>query len=78
MAGEQNRKSRAQNAAVGEFAPDRPGLEVWCRSRYNEHQKPFVFDAKGRLIAHYEMDKVAPKGWTRPCRCGILIASQTK
>jgi hypothetical protein len=53
-----------QNAAVGEFDLDRPGLEIWCRSRFNEHQKPFVFDAQGNLIAHYEMDDVAPEGWT--------------
>jgi hypothetical protein len=53
-----------QNAAVGEFDPARPGLEIWCRSRFNEHQKPFVFDAQGQLIANYEMDDVAPDGWT--------------
>jgi len=53
-----------QNAAVGEFDPDTPGLEVWCRSRFNEHQKPFVFDAHGNLIAQYEMDDVAPADWT--------------
>lgn len=53
-----------QNAAVGNFDPERDGLEVWCRSRYNEHQKPFVFDAQGRLVADWEMDDVAPKGWT--------------
>jgi 5-hydroxyisourate hydrolase-like protein (transthyretin family) len=53
-----------QNAAVGEFSKDHSGLEIWCRSRYNTHQKPFVFDSKGKLIAEYEMDKVAPKGWT--------------
>jgi hypothetical protein len=53
-----------QNAAVGDFDPNRPGLEVWCRSRYNKHQKPFVFDAQGQLIADYEMDDVAPKAWT--------------
>lgn len=53
-----------QNAAVGEFDADSPGLEVWCRSRFNEHQKPFVFDAQGKLIAQYEMDNVAPEGWT--------------
>jgi hypothetical protein len=53
-----------QNAALGDFDPERPGLEVWCRSRYNHHQKPFVFDAQGQLIADYEMDDVAPKGWT--------------
>ena len=53
-----------QNAAVGDFDLDRPGLEVWCRSRYNEHQKPFVFDAEGTLIATYQMDDVAPASWT--------------
>ena len=53
-----------QNAAVGEFDLKRGGLEIWCRSRYDEHQKPFVFDARGNVIADYEMDKVAPEGWT--------------
>ncbi|MBP8127977.1 MAG: hypothetical protein KA184_00235 [Candidatus Hydrogenedentes bacterium] len=53
-----------QNAAVGEFDPGRAGLEVWCRSRFDTHQKPFVFDARGKLIARYEMDNVAPEGWT--------------
>jgi len=37
---------------------------VWCRSRYNTHQKPFVFDAAGRKVFDYAMDDVAPKGWT--------------
>lgn len=53
-----------QNAAIGEFDLSRPGLEIWCRSRYNTHQKPFVFDARGELVSSYEMDKVAPQGWT--------------
>lgn len=53
-----------QNAAVGRFDPARPGMQIWCRSRYDEHQKPFVFDAQGNLIADWEMDDVAPKGWT--------------
>lgn len=53
-----------QNAAIGDFDPQRPGLEVWCRSRYQKHQKPFVFDAQGQRIANYQMDDVAPKGWT--------------
>lgn len=59
-AGEQE----AQNAAVGEFDLGREGLEIWCRSRYDVHQKPFVLDANGNLINRYEMDDVAPKGWT--------------
>jgi hypothetical protein len=58
------RHQEPQNAAVGRFDPSRPGLEIWCRSRYNEHQKPFVFDSAGELIANYEMDDVAPEGWT--------------
>ncbi|NND71113.1 MAG: hypothetical protein HKN43_06010 [Rhodothermales bacterium] len=53
-----------QNAVVGDFDTTRPGLEVWCRSRDEIHQRPFVFDAQGRLISQYEMDTVAPKGWT--------------
>lgn len=53
-----------QNGAVGEYDLEHPGLEVWCRSRFNAHQKPFVFDAQGKLLAHYEMDDVAPEGWT--------------
>lgn len=53
-----------QNAAIGDFDPDRPGLEIWCRSRNQEHQKPFVFDANGELINKYKMDRVAPTNWT--------------
>ena len=53
-----------QNAAIGDFDPKRPGLEIWCRSRYNENQKPFVFDAQGQLISNYEMEDVAPLWWT--------------
>ncbi|MHC4443228.1 MAG: rhamnogalacturonan lyase family protein [Planctomycetota bacterium] len=63
-----------QNAAIGEFDIKRPGLEIWCRSRYEEHQKPFVFDARGKLINHYKMDHVAPKGWTvRGVECIFTI-----
>jgi len=58
------RRQEPQNAAVGDFDPHRPGLEIWCRSRYDEHQKPFVFDAQGKVIAEYEMDQVAPPDWT--------------
>ena len=53
-----------QNAAIGEFAPAQPGMELWCRSRFDEHQKPFVFDAQGKLLSQYAMDDVAPEGWT--------------
>jgi hypothetical protein len=53
-----------QNAAVGEFCLDSPGLEIWCRSRHNTDQMPFVFDAGGRLIASWKMTDVAPANWT--------------
>ena len=59
-----NERQEPQNAAVGEFDLSRPGLEIWCRSRYNTHQKPWVFDSRGEIIADYELDDVAPKGWT--------------
>ncbi len=58
------KKQEPQNAAIGDFDLNRPGLEIWCRSRYPKHQKPFVFDSQGQLIANYEMDNVAPRGWT--------------
>ncbi len=59
-----HKRQEPQNAAVGEFDPNRPGLEIWCRSRYNTHQKPWVMDATGKVVAAWEMSKVAPKGWT--------------
>jgi hypothetical protein len=57
-------RQEPQNAAVGEFDPARPGLEIWCRSRYNEHQRPWVHSARGEIIASWAMDDVAPDGWT--------------
>jgi hypothetical protein len=53
-----------QNAAIGNFAPHRRGLEIWCRSRFNRNQKPFVFDYRGRLITQYELRDRAPEGWS--------------
>lgn len=53
-----------QNAALGDFDADRPGLEIWCRSRHDQHQQPWVLDAHGEVLASYEMADVAPKGWT--------------
>jgi hypothetical protein len=38
--------------------------QVWCRSRFNTDQRPFVFDADGRLIAAYRLDDHTPPGWT--------------
>ncbi len=59
-----HKRQEPQNAAVGRFDPKRKDLQVWCRTRYNEHQKPFVLDAEGKLVGEYRMDEVAPKGWT--------------
>jgi len=59
-----HRRQEPQNAAVGEFDAQRAGLEIWCRSRYDTHQKPWVLDARGEVIASYAMDEVAPSGWT--------------
>lgn len=58
------KRQEPQNAAVGDFDLKKPGLEVWARSRYKENQKPFVFDAQGKLIRNYKMERVAPEGWT--------------
>ncbi|MGQ9589130.1 MAG: FG-GAP-like repeat-containing protein [Planctomycetota bacterium] len=57
-------RQEPQNAAVGEFDLGRQGLEIWCRSRYDTHHKPWVFDANGKVIASYELSKTAPSGWT--------------
>lgn len=57
-------RQEPQNAAVGRFRPGSEKLFIWCRSRYNTHQKPFVFDAAGTKVFDYAMDDVAPKGWT--------------
>ena len=53
-----------QNAAIGRFKTGSIEFFIWCRSRYNEHQRPFVFDARGTKVFDYEMDDVAPAGWT--------------
>lgn len=59
-----NKRQEPQNAAVGEFSLKHPGLEIWCRSRFNTHQKPWVLDAQGQIIAAYDMVACAPQGWT--------------
>jgi len=53
-----------QNAAVGRFKAGSDEIFIWCRSRYDEHQKPFVLDSQGNKIFDYKMDDVAPKDWT--------------
>ena len=58
------KRQEPQNAAVGEFSLAHPGLEIWCRSRYNQHQKPWVMSAKGEIISTWDMDEKSPEGWT--------------
>ncbi len=58
------KKQEPQNAAVGRFKAGSDEIFIWCRSRYNEHQKPFVFNSSGKKIFDYKMDDLAPKGWT--------------
>jgi len=53
-----------QNATLGRYRAGSNEIFIWCRSRYNQHQKPFVFDSEGNLTSHYEMDAVAPEDWT--------------
>jgi len=57
-------RQEPQNAAVGEFSLEHDGLEIWCRSRFNTHQKPWVLDARGDVISSYHMVDCAPDGWT--------------
>jgi hypothetical protein len=58
------KRQEPQNAAVGRFKPGSEEIFIWCRSRYNQHQKPFVFNASGKVVFDYKMDDVAPAGWT--------------
>lgn len=58
------KRQEPQNAAVGRFKAGSDEVFIWCRSRYNEHQKPFVFDSSGKMVFEYAMDDAAPKGWT--------------
>ncbi len=60
----ENNRQEPQNAGVGNFDTNLLGLEIWCRSRYDTDQKPWVFDSNGNIIANYEMKDVAPPDWT--------------
>lgn len=53
-----------QNAAVGNFDPTRLGLEIFCRSRFNFDQRPWVLDANGSVIAEWIMNNKKPAGWS--------------
>lgn len=59
-----HKRQEPQNAAIGKFDPARRGLQIWCRSRYDTHQKPWVLDSEGNVIADYELSNVAPPDWT--------------
>ncbi|MBW3598241.1 MAG: VCBS repeat-containing protein [Planctomycetes bacterium] len=58
------RRQEPQNAAVGRFKKGADEIFIWCRSRYNEHQKPFVFDSRGEVVFDYALDDFSPDGWT--------------
>jgi len=58
------KKQEPQNAAVGRFREGSDEIFIWCRSRHNRHQRPFVFDSAGAKIFDYKMDDAAPRGWT--------------
>ncbi|HDQ46351.1 MAG TPA: hypothetical protein ENN17_12780 [bacterium] len=62
-----NQNFEPQNVAAGNFDPDRPGREIWNRSRFEGQngfsQHPWVYDATGNLIAHYRTDAVLPAGF---------------
>ena len=58
------RRQEPQNTAVGRFREGSEETFVWCRTRYNTHQKPFVLDSTGAKIFDYAMDDAAPPGWT--------------
>ncbi|MEZ6189933.1 MAG: hypothetical protein R3C45_01405 [Phycisphaerales bacterium] len=58
------RRQEPQNMAVGRFKPGSDALYIWCRSRHNRSQKPFVFDAFGNLVTHYHLDDIAPADWS--------------
>lgn len=58
------REQEPQNAVIGRFREGSDAVFIWCRSRYNRHQKPFVFDADGKVAFEYAMDDVKPEGWT--------------
>jgi len=58
------RRQEPQNTAVGRFKHGSDTLYIWCRSRHNRGQRPFVFDALGNLAARYNLDDVAPADWS--------------
>ncbi len=47
--------------AIGEFAPERAGLEIMARSACANH--PWVMGADGAIIATWNVADTAPEGW---------------
>lgn len=47
--------------AVGNFDPDKSGLEIFCRSACG--RAPWVIDASGNIIADWVVDDTKPAGW---------------
>ena len=45
------KRQEPQNAAIGRFSKDSDEVFIWCRSRYPEHQKPFVFSSSGQVVS---------------------------
>jgi hypothetical protein len=57
------KRQEPQNAAIGRFRAGSEEIFIWCRSRYDEHQRPFVFDSSGKKVFDYNMDEVKPANW---------------
>ncbi|MDH3347227.1 MAG: hypothetical protein OEM02_03890 [Desulfobulbaceae bacterium] len=53
-----------QNSVVGHFTNERTNMQIWCRSRQNTYQTPFVFNGYGHLFAEYIMNDVIPPDWS--------------
>jgi len=47
--------------SLGNEVEDSAGGMIVADIDNDQHQKPFVFDSKGILAFHYEMDSVAPR-----------------
>ena len=59
------RNIEPQNAAIGEFTDRHPGLEIWCRSRFDLDQRPYVLNAYGEILDSYDLTERSPPTWTR-------------